>query len=196
MLATDYLSIASGLTAEDAVPVLREALGSPKGITAKRPNPRRVRMGALTDSSLGRDKVREMLELLQPWITQLDEMRERVERSEEEADGCRADAEARSARIAGLSKQIAGLESKLDESSRELSSLKDRYRDSGARANSDLKQVRGRVAAHLESRLRAKLNTASEALSVETPRISVANRMVGEAIEELEEELEWLRSSE
>jgi hypothetical protein len=195
MIATEYLSIAMGLAAEDAVPILRLALGAPSEPAGQRSNRRRVRMRALTDVSLGRDRVRALLELLQPWIEQLREAREAEAAAARESASLGAQTSELSREIEALRDQERDLTAALEEARQKEADARDRLRDAKALAESDLREVRGKLASSLDSRVRSKLEIAAEAAAVDPPRTRVSQRKIADALGEIEEQVKWLRSS-
>lgn len=196
LIATEYLSIAMGLSAEEAVPILREALGPSTQPSGRPSNRRRLRMKALTDASLGRERFTDLLEVVQPWIEQIRDSEERLSEAKSQTSVARRELDDLERVRTALESRQAELERELASVRQEASDLRDRIRDTGVKGKNEVRQIQGRIASHLESRVKSKLETAAEALSLETPRVKVANRMVEDVLHDLDDELTWLKSSD
>jgi hypothetical protein len=195
MMSVDYLNVQAGLAAEDAIPVLRRALGIPDKLAAERPNPRRVRMAVVTDISLSRDRLRELLEMLQPWMETLQEASHDREIAEKRAQEMARDAAMARQEAEDRALEINSLRNQLEAARQETAQLNDELRDSKVIAEGDLVDVRGGSASAL-GRISTKLEMAAEAAELEPPRTNVLRRMLAEAREALSEHINWLRSSD
>ncbi len=195
MIAVDLLSNRRALAFESAAPILREALGKPPEYSERKSNPRRHRVASVTRPSNDLDRVRDLLDLLEPWERELEE----TERARRDADAAaaRAGTEAKVAtgRSQRLREELEATKAELIRVRQELVESRDQATDVRIVASADTSELRGRSTAFLNSRLRDLLATAKEASEADPPRAQTAVRLLDQAITEISKEVEWLRSS-
>lgn len=193
MIGVDLLSHRRAVAFELVAPVLREALGTPA--TDSKRNPRRHRIASVTLPRNDADRVRDLLDLLEPW--------EREVAAAGNAAAA-ASADAREARIAAdraeesarqLGAEFERAKSELERLRQEAESARDQAQDVRIHASADVTELRARSVAFLNTRLRDLLATAKEASEVDPPRTPTALRLLDQAIRELQKEVEWLKSS-
>ena len=195
MIAVDLLSNRGGLAFEIAAPVLREALGRPPEYERDRSNPRRHRMASVTLPRNDLERVRDLLDLLQPWELELEDAVDAERRASSEARAARQAADDADHRADRLAAEVAELRAELEGARQEAEVSRDRVQDVRIHASADVTELRARSVAFLNTRLRDLLATAKEASEVEPPRTATAVRLLEQAIQELRKEVEWLRSS-
>jgi hypothetical protein len=195
MIAVDFLSHRRGLSFEDAAPVLRETVGRPPEYERDRSNPRRHRIASVTLPRNDLESVRDLLDLLQPWEQELDEARRleratssRIEVAERAADEATRDRKR-------LEDEVALLRAELETARQEVEASRDRVQDVRIHASADVTELRTHSVAFLNTRLRDLLATAKEACEVQPARTPTAIRLLEQAIQELQKEVAWLRSS-
>jgi hypothetical protein len=144
----------------------------------------------------GASELRLQLQLALPWINA--------------ARKARASAEDEAARARLLDANLDTSEQELDLTTRRLTDTARNLQAAQAEIQAlkadlvaaqhhnahDLRETRGRVAGALNGRLVDLVATIKDALEVEPPRLAVAREKVEIAQDELERQLEWLRSSD
>ncbi len=195
LVSIDVLAGGAGLSPEDALPVLRRVLPDPDDTDRPR-NPRLDRMAQLSDPNMTLDRLRGLLDFSEPWersvsLAQAD--RSRALSELETSARALADEEATSRR---LREEAASLQQELAAKCQEIARLNDQLRDAGALGKSDVSAVRARSLAFLQGRLRPLLETAREAGNLDPPRAAVMKRMVGDAMDDVDGEIQWLTSSD
>lgn len=195
MIAADLLSHRRGLAFESAAPVLRDALGRPPEYERDRSNPRRHRMASVTLPRNELERVRDLLDLLQPWERELEDAANAQFRASAEARAAQVSADDANQRAEQLETEVAALRAELDRVRQEAEVSRDRVQDVRIHASADVTELRTRSVAFLNTRLRDLLATAKEASEVEPPRTTTAVRLLEQAIQELRKEVEWLKSS-
>ena len=193
MMGVDLLSHRRAVAFELVAPVLRDALGTPT--TGPKRNPRRHRIASVTLPRNDVERVRDLLDLLEPWEREV---------SAAENAAAAASADAREAQLAAdraqesarrLSADLADTKAELERLRQEAESARDQAQDVRIHASADVSELRARSIAFLNTRLRDLLATAKEANELEPPRTATALRLLDQAIQELQKEVEWLRSS-
>ncbi|MEJ7784051.1 MAG: hypothetical protein WKF96_04540 [Solirubrobacteraceae bacterium] len=195
MIALDLLSQRRGLAFEAAAPILREAIGRPPEYERTKSNPRRHRVASVTLPRNDIERVRDLLDLLQPWERELDDAQVAGRNASAEARNATQAAEEASQHARQLSTEVAELRTELQNARQEADAERDRVQDVRIHASVDVTELRARSLAFLNTRLRDLLATAKEASEVEPPRTGTAVRLLDQAIQELRKEVEWLRSS-
>jgi hypothetical protein len=195
MMSADLLSHRHGLVFEDAAPVLREALGRPTEYRGQRSNPRRHRMASLTEARNDLERVRDLLDLLEPWEAEVRASGDAAQRASVRAEEAELRAVAAEARAEEITRRAEHLQGEVETLRGEATYLSDQARDVRVLASSDVTQIRSRTLAFINTRLRDLLATAKEASEVDPPRTATALRLIQQAIAEIQEEAEWLRSS-
>jgi hypothetical protein len=195
MMSADLLSHRHGLVFEDAAPVLREVLGRPTEYEGPRSNPRRHRMASLTDARNDLDRVRDLLDLVEPWEVEIRASKDAAKDASVRAEKSERRATATEARAEEATLDLERLREELETLRQEASAFSDQARDVRIVASSDVTELRSRMLAFLNTRLRDLLVTAREASEVDPPRTATALRLIQQAIAELQKEAEWLRSS-
>ena len=189
------MSHRSGLAFEAAAPVLRDTLGRPPEYEQIKSNPRRHRVAAVTSPRNDLERVRDLLDLLEPWERELAETRRAERQAASDARDARATADLATERATGLEQRITELRTELEQARQEMGSLRDQTQDVRIHASADVTELRARSIAFLNRRLRDLLTTAKEANEVDPPRTQTTVRLIEQAIQELGKEVEWLRSS-
>jgi hypothetical protein len=195
MIALDVLSARNAVAFEALAPVLRDVVGRPPEYEKARSNPRRHRIASVTDWHNDIARVRDLLDLLQPWES---ELRDAQARTREADDARRLSDEAldeAQARQRQLDEQVTQLQTDLESARQELRGLRDQTRDAHIVASSDVAELRARTLAFINTRVRDLVATAKEASEVEPPRAETTARLLAQALDEIQREAEWLRSS-
>jgi hypothetical protein len=194
MLSIVLLHRRSELKIEDVIAILSRHLGRAERGTRQATVRQGVELAQLTDPRLTKENVRERLELVRRWVMQLRSATERLQDADE-----RRLADQR--KIRELENENVGLKSRIATLDDELGSLREalidsQKREAGAQAGGrlDLLEVTGQLESWLAGRLTSQLTVAQQALTVEPARIHVADEKLEVALEELEENLKWLRS--
>lgn len=194
MLTVVLLHRRSELHVDDVVTILSRSLGRAERGTRQTTVRQGVELAQLADPRLTKEGVRERLELVRRWVTQLRSASARLE----EADQERVRHERR---IRGLENQRQELQFRIATLEDELSGAREalidsQKREAGAHAGGrlDLLEVTGRLENWLAGRLSSQLAVAREALGVTPARVQVADEKLEVVFEELEERLTWLRS--
>lgn len=193
LLALEVLSDA-GLTMEQAVPPLREAL--PEAQASGSSNPRRDRLARIAKVRITAEQLRQTLALIDPW--ERDAADARAEAASARRDANRAIAALEDARgtVAERDAVLAQLENELRQVHARVDELQERLRDAGSAGRSDVSSARARTLAMLEGRLRPILEMGREAADADPPRGRVVRRMVSDALLEVDKEIKWLTSSD
>ena len=195
MIGVDILSNRRGLAFEAAAPILRDTLGRPPEYDQSRSNPRRHRIAAVTSPRNDLERVRDLLDLLEPWERELDEARRAEDQTAAEVREARTTAEEATERVAQVEHRIVELRTELERARQEAEASRDQAQDVRIHASADVTELRARSVAFLNTRLRDLLTTAKEASEVDPPRARTTVRLIEQAIQELRKEVEWLRSS-
>lgn len=195
MIVVDVLSARHGLSFEAAAPALRTAVGQPREYERRRSNPRRHRIASLTDPRNDLSRVRDLLDLLRPWESELRAQQAELRTASEARQEAEYAAAHAGEHVATLEKRISDLESELEEARQAARASSDQARDVQIVASSDVAEVRARSVAFLNTRLRDLLSTAKEASEIDPPRSKTALRLLNQALDEMERETQWLRSS-
>ena len=195
MIGVDTLSNRRGLAFEAAAPVLREIVGRPPEYGERRSNPRRHRIASVTLPRNDLERVRDLLDLLEPWERESAELRRAEERAAAESSQAVRRATDAETALKELQDRFEDLQRQLANARQESAAAHDQARDVRVVASADVTELRSRVLAFLNTRLRDLLATAKEASEVDPPRATTAARLLDQAIVELGREVEWLRSS-
>jgi len=141
------------------------------------------------------ERVRDLLDLLQPWE---DEVRTAeaalVEAAAAAAAAHRAATEAED-EAKRLDAELADFRVVVEVARQEAERSRDLAKNVRIHASADATELRTRAVAFLNTRLRDLLATAKEASEVDPPRSGATVRLLEQAIQELQREVEWLRSS-
>lgn len=195
MIGVDTLSNRSGLAFEAAAPVLREIVGRPPEYGERRSNPRRHRIASVTLPRNDLERVRDLLDLLEPWERESAELQQAEQRAAAESSQALRRATDAETALKELQDRFEDLRRQLADARQESAAAHDQARDMRVVASADVTELRSRVLAFLNTRLRDLLATAKEASEVDPPRATTAARLLDQAIAELGREVEWLRSS-
>jgi hypothetical protein len=141
------------------------------------------------------ERVRDLLDLLQPWERELEDAVDAERRASSQARAARQAADDADQRANRLEAEATELRVELEAARREANISRDRAQDVRIHASADAIELRARSVAFLNTRLRDLLATAKEASEVEPPRTATAVRLLEQAIQELRKEVEWLKSS-
>jgi len=195
MIGVDLLSARRGLAFESAAPILGDTVGKPAEYSERRSKPRRHRMATVTSPRNDLDRVRDLLDLLQPWQRDLDDARQAERSARTEQERAHSDTASARAAVEQLTRELTTVKKELAEARQEVAGLRDQAKDVRIVASADVSELRGRTISFLNSRLRDLLATAKEAGDADPPRIPTAMRLLDQAIAEVRREVEWLRSS-
>jgi hypothetical protein len=195
MIATDVLSHRRGLSFELAAPVLRTAVGRPPEYERGRSNPRRHRIASVTLPRNDLERVRDLLDLLEPWERDLHASQQAERAAASDAHAAREAADQAALRTRELTQEVSALASELEALRQEAAASRDQVQDVRINASADVTELRARTVAFLNTRLRDLLGTAKEACEVEPPSIATSVRLLEQALQELRREVEWLTSS-
>jgi hypothetical protein len=195
MMGVDTLSNRAGLAFEAAAPVLREIVGRPPEYGERRSNPRRHRIASVTLPRNDLERVRDLLDLLEPWEREGAELRQAEQRAATESSQALRRASDAETALKQLQDRFEDIQRQLADARQESVAAHDQARDMRVVASADVTELRSRVLAFLNTRLRDLLATAKEASEVDPPRAATAVRLLDQAIAELGREVEWLRSS-
>jgi hypothetical protein len=195
MIVVDLLSARHGLSIEEATPVLKGAVGAPSAYGRRRSNPRRHRVATLVDAATDVERLRGLLDLQQPLEATLHEASDAARAAVEARERAEREAAEAKERTASLQARISALEADLDRARQETQALSDQARDVQIVAGSDVAELRARATAFLNTRLRDLVATAHEASQLDPPRAETAARLLEQALKEIRQEVEWLRSS-
>jgi hypothetical protein len=195
MIAVDLLSARHGLAIEEATPVLRNAVGAPPTYGRRRSNPRRHRVATLVDAATDVERLRGLLDLQQPLESSLGEASEAARAAAVDRERAEREAMEATARVSDLQARIAALETDVARARQETQALSDQARDVQIVSGSDVAELRARTTAFLNTRLRDLVSTALEASQLDPPRAQTAARLLEQAVKEIRQEVEWLRSS-
>jgi len=143
----------------------------------------------------GAAELRRQLQLMLPWI---DAARKARASAEDEAARARlldANLDTSQQELDVTAQRLTDTARDLQAAQAEIDTLKAALVAAQHHNAHDLRETRGRVAGALNGRLVDLIATIKDALEVEPPRLTVAREKVEIAQEELERQLEWLRSS-
>ncbi len=195
IIGVDLLSYRRGLAFEDAAPILREAIGRPLRLGGQRSNPRRHRVASLTAPRNELERVRDLLDLLQPWEDEVRAAEAALGEAAADADDAHRAASEAEDQAKRVGAELADLRAVIEQMRQETEQSRDLVKDVRIHASADATELRTRAVAFLNTRLRDLLATAKEASEVDPPRSGAAVRLLEQAIQELQKEVEWLRSS-
>lgn len=195
MIATDLLSHRRGLAFEQAAPVLRNVVGRPEDYEQQHSNPRRHRIASLTVPRNDLPRVRDVLDLLQPWEAELRAAETVATEAAGERNSALDRAVAAEQRESESHAELEHLRKELATARQDAQALTDQARDVRIVASSDVTELRSRTLSFLNARLRELLVTAKEADAADPPRTPTALRLIDQALDEIRREIEWLRSS-
>jgi hypothetical protein len=193
MIGVDLLSNRRAVAFELVAPVLRQALGTPT--TDSKRNPRRHRTASVTLPRNGIERVRDLLDLLEPWEQEVAASENAVAAASAGAREASMAAERAQESARELGAELASATTELERLRQEAESARDQAQDVRIHASADVSELRACSIAFLNTRLRDLLATAKEANELDPPRTATALRLLDQAMQELQKEVEWLRSS-
>jgi hypothetical protein len=193
LLSLEILADA-GLSMEDAIPLLRDALGEERPSRTGRLNPRRDRLAQLADVQMTPGRLRQRLGLIEPWEQMAAEARAEREAAARREAVAREDQDDALRRVVERDDEIERLRASLEQARQELAALRDQLRDAGSAGRSDVAGVRARALSFLKGRLRPSLETGREAAEAAQPNERVMRRMIIDTLYEVDREIEWLTS--
>lgn len=194
MLALEILGAGTALRSEQATPALRRAVGESDTLSGDG-NVRRARIAGLSEPNMTADRLRGLLELLQPWEQSAAEDRRAALVAGERMRSAEAAVEEAATRVADLEALLRTQEAALEDARRECVELRNQVRDAGALGQSDVASVRARALSAFEGRIRPLLESARDAGELDPPRTKVMRRYIVDLLHDVDKEIEWLRSS-
>jgi hypothetical protein len=182
-----------GLDITDALPVIASVVPPPSGDRTRR-SAQRERTAFLAKLR-GKEDMSQLVEVLSPWIRAAREARSDAARLEGEAEELRARASDALREARHAQGEAAALREALGQAQAKIVELEKQLQGAQVLGMHGVSEVRSRQSAFLNKRLRRLLDTAMEASSSDhpSPRVVVENLEL--ALEVIDEEIEWLRSS-
>jgi hypothetical protein len=195
LLAVAWLAEMRNLSDGDAIDALRAWLGPPAEYAQEVRNPRVLRLRQITDPKYTPESLRRWLDVLEPSLQRAAASAERADRAahREQVLVAQNDELARELQTARAEARRLALE--VARAQGESQQHSERLRGAEIVRAHETAQVRNRVANGLEDRVRSLLETATDALKLAQPRTHVAAEKLELALDALDEELRWLRSS-
>lgn len=188
-----HMVYAERLPTEVVIVELADALDEHSKLTTDADLARVAHLAASGKS--GASELRLQLQLVLPWIDAARKARASAEDEvararllEEKLDTSQQDLDTTARRMADTARDLRAAQAEIEALKAELVAAQHHNAH-------DLRETRGRVAGALNGRLVDLIQTIKDALEVEPPRLAVAREKVEVAQDELERQLEWLRSS-
>ncbi len=195
MMIVDVLYVKTAIDVDEALPIILGAVGSPPKPARGPRNIRRNRIATLTDPVNGQRRIQSLVELVEPWHDQVVNLRRSASAAESAAASALQDLDAAQTEIEELRSELRSAASKLTDALDRVAQLTADLKNSQVRANVDDDALRKRVSVFMNSRLKDLITTAREASEVEPARSATTVRLLAQAIDELDKEIAWLRSS-
>jgi len=187
-----YMVNKENLSAESAMLALVQALGARAEHGSRADVTRLAALVAVANST--KPGLMPVLQLSLPWI-------EASRDTAAQADESRSRAERLDAELAEMTKQhedavgkLRRVQSELDAAHEQVEGLRRAEVVTQEQRAHDLREMRGTIAGSLRGKLTGAIATARDALELDPPRIPVAQEKLEIAQQELERQLEWLKS--
>jgi len=182
---------------DDVVALLENAFPAPKpkrsrsgDIQVKEPAPIAAALGA----PLKKPNVAPLLVMNRAWKKRTDSQAKQISSLEANIQRLEGEKSASTAELQRVQAQVAELNSKVQEKERRIDTLERELTDSRTVAQHRYDAVKGRARGFLEGELLRWLQNATEAASVEPPRVRVIQERLQSAINGIQKEAQWLQS--
>jgi hypothetical protein len=187
MIAQAVLSARNGLQTQDAVLVLARALG-PSAAFGRDQRDARTRPRALGQPSAPVDALKELLDLVSPWIEMALSEDKRAE-----------DAESQLGRLKALNESLEHDLVRVREdhlhATSEIAKLSAELRGAKLARQHDVSQIRDSMAGFLGDELSAQLAAVREGLGLDPPRVKHSLERLDDTEHAIKGKVKWLRSS-
>jgi hypothetical protein len=194
MAAALWLQHAEGLPLEAVTDELVNALAEIPRL--RRPTARSLAGFLAEHSKSGPKGVIPVVGIVSPWLDRAKQAMRRADSEEARAEAETAAHERTQAELRAAKAEIAELSEALGVARREAGDLREHLQADRTHYEHGSGRLRSQIAASLSGRLKELISTAQDALEMDEPRVHVAHEKLEIAVEELEKQAEWLRSSD